>query len=218
MPVISIKMDNRMYKLNSQFAEVKRIDSIINEFVDREAAKELYLTIHHNLKAIEQLYNIDYSKIPVLPKEALPYSGVGLRNPFNLLPIRYITHGLVPELVLGLSFFSFIISTFLMIVLYNLRKIFYSYTENNTFSQENSARLQYIGVYFLIGEFVRVLIFYWINNSVARTEWMNAVRQSYKFSFTDINFALLFAGTIFLILAQIFRMGNALKEENDLTV
>ncbi len=218
MPVVSIDMNDYEYRFNSQYGEVKRTDIIIKEFVEMEIAKTYNSRNPFFVDAAEQLYKIDFNKIPQLPKRALPYSRIGINAPRFLSPIRYFEHGLIPELIIGFSFLLVFVSALLVIILNNLKKIFNNYVIDGTFSSENSELLKYIGLYFLIGEFVRVLIFYWINNAVARTEWVNSVRQSYNFSFGDINFALIFAGVIFLILAQIFRMGAVLKQENDLTV
>ncbi|MFA5805983.1 MAG: DUF2975 domain-containing protein [Melioribacteraceae bacterium] len=217
-PAIPIKINNHIYRLGSQYAEVRRIDSIVDEYTGMELAKMLYWSNPYFDDAVKDLYKINFNRMRPVPKDGYHLSQISYDSQINLFPIRYFTHGLVPELVLGLSFLSLIVSLFLIIILYNLRKLFKSSVVGNVFLQENSERFKFIGVYFLLGEFVRVLIFYWINNSVARTEWANNIRQSYTFSLSDINFALLFAGIIFLILAQIFRIGAVLKEENDLTV
>lgn len=218
MPVVSIEMNDYGYRFNTRYSEVKRTNMIIKEFVEREIAKTYNSQNPFFVDATEQLYKIDFNKIPQLPKEALPYSRIGIYTPRFLSPIRYFEHGLIPELIIGFSFLLIFISALLVIILNNLKKIFNNYAADGTFSSENSELLKYIGIYFLIGEFIRVLIFYWINNAVARTEWVNSVRQSYNFSFGDVNVALLFAGIIFLILSKIFQMGAVIKQENDLTV
>ncbi|MDQ7818582.1 MAG: DUF2975 domain-containing protein [Melioribacteraceae bacterium] len=219
LPVVSIEMNNYTYRFNSQFAEVRRIDSITKEAVEIGVAQILYHASPQTIKVIEQLYMLDFSKMPVdyRGSEALRYGRFTLYPEF-LMPIRYFAHEDNPEPIMGLSSFFLIVSAFLLIILYNLRELFRSALTGNGFSKENSERLKFIGVYLLLGEIVRLLIFYWINNSVARTEWVNSIRQSYNFSFSDVNFALLFAGMVFLILASIFRMSAAIKEENDLTV
>lgn len=219
MPVISIEMNNHAYKFNSRYIEVKRIDSILKEAVEKETATALFWSIPQNKNAITQLYKLDFSWLPteLLHSEGMRYGRYAF-YPQHLIPIRYFEHRLVPELIIGFSFLLIFISVLLVIILNNLKKIFNNYAADGTFSSENPELLKYIGIYFLIGEFVRVLIFYWINNSVARTEWFNSGRQSYNFSFGDVNVALLFAGIIFLILSKIFQMGAVIKQEIDLTV
>jgi|GEM_PF-6392958 len=217
-PVISFEMNHNAYRFNSQYVEAKRTDSIIDDFVDSKLASELYLTASGEIEAIEQLYGIDYDKLRSLPLGSQRLEGVGYRNYTNLMPVRYFSLKEIPQFAIGLSFLSFTVTAFLLIIMFSVKALFKSSVNGNSFSQENANRLKYIGIYFLLGEIVRILISYWINNSVARTEWFNTVRQSYNPSFRDINFALLFAGIIFLILSKVFQLGAVIKEENDLIV
>ncbi|MBI1937216.1 MAG: DUF2975 domain-containing protein [Ignavibacteriales bacterium] len=218
MPIISIEMNNHAYRFNSQYTEVKRIDAILKEFIEVELARTKYFSNPFFVDAAEQLYEMDFNKIPTINKESVGNFHIVFDTKRYLFPIRYFEHRLTPELIIGFSFLLIFIAALFVIILNNLKKIFNNYTADGTFSSENSELLKYIGIYFLIGEFVRVLIFYWINNAVARREWVNTVRQFYNFSFSDFNFALLFAGIIFLILSKIFQMGAVIKQENDLTV
>lgn len=217
-PVVSVELNHHAYRFNSQYVEARRIDSIIDDFVDRKLASELYFTASGEVEAIEQLYGIVYSKFKSLPIGAQQLGGVGYRNYADLMPVRYFSLKEIPQFAIGLSFLSFTVIAFLLIIMYSVRGLFKSSVNGNSFSQENANRLKYIGIYFLLGEIVRIFISYWVNNSVTRTEWFNAIRQSYNPSFSDINFALLFAGVIFLILSKVFQLSAAIKEENDLTV
>jgi len=217
-PIVSVELNHHAYRFNSQYAEARRIDSIIDDFVDRKLASELYFSATGEVEAIEQLYGIDYNKLRSIPLGAQRFEGVGYRNYADLMPVRYFSLKEIPQFTIGLSFLFLIVSFFFIIIMYSVREIFKSSVNGNSFSQENANRLKFIGIYFLLGEIVRILISYWVNNSVARTEWCNAIRQSYNPSFSDINFALLFAGIVFLLLSKIFQLGAVIKEENDLTV
>lgn len=217
-PVISIEINHHAYRFNAQYAEARRFDSIIDEFVDRKLASEMYFPASDEIEAIEQLYRIDYKKLKKLPIGAQQLGGVGYGDATRLSAVKYFSIKEIPQFIVGFSSLFLIVSAFLIIIMNNVRELFKNSLNGSSFSQKNANHLKYIGIYFLLGEVIRILISYWINNSVARTEWFNAIRQSYNPSFNDINFALLFAGIIFLILSKIFHLGAVIKEENDLTV
>ncbi len=216
-PVVCVELNHHTYRFNSQYAEARRTDSFVDDFVNSKLASELYFPASGEIEAIEQLYGLEYSKFKFLPA-GVKLGGVGYGNVKRLMPVRYFSLKEIPHFAIGLSFLSFTATTFLLIILYSVRELFKSSVNGDSFSQENANRLKYIGIYFLLGEIVRIFISYWVNNSVARTEWVNAIRQSYYPSFNDINFAMLFAGIVFLILSKVFQLGAVIKEENDLTV
>lgn len=193
MPFIDVTINNNDYSFNSRYVIVKQSDPVKWYDLEQDTTINYLWLKPENITAISQVRK-------------------------QLQPILFFGQRLVPEIIIGFSLYIFFILLVFLIILYNLKKLFNNYSSGGLFSKDNPELLRYIGIYFIIGEVVRVLIFYWINYSVTRIEWFNSIRQFNKYSFGDINFALLFAGLVFLILASIFRMSAALKEENDLTV
>ncbi|MDQ7818583.1 MAG: DUF2975 domain-containing protein [Melioribacteraceae bacterium] len=193
IPFIDVTINKHEYSFNSHYVIVKQSEPVKWYALEQDTTITYLWLKPQNVTAISQVRKY-------------------------LQPVLFFEQRLVPEIIIGFSLYMFFILLVLLIILYNLRKLFNNYSSDGLFSKDNPELLQYIGAYFIIGELVRVLIFYWISHSVITTSWINLIVQSNIFSFRDINFALLSAGLVFLILASIFRMSAAIKEENDLTV
>lgn len=240
VPTVSVKLNETIYRFNSKFIEVKRLDSIVKDYMREEISKRLQYEPPWNEDAIKNLYDVDFRDIS---KDGRPHISNRVYNItsegkwFSIddiddtsdrlsrgVSLIYFEHSKHAELVLGLSFLGFILPLLVVIILYNLRKIFRNYSGESTFTVDNSRRLKYIGIYFLLGEILRTLSSFWINNSILSSEkfkgvdMINWVSRLYHFSFSDINFYVLFTGVIFIILSEIFRTGSSMKEELDLTV
>jgi len=100
-------------------------------------------------------------------------------------------------------------------ITYLLRKIFDSLTDNNPFVTENAQRLRQIALLIILIApitFMRDLFLNWY------------LRQNFVVDGTAIqthltlDFKTVFIGLILLIIAEIFRLGTRLKEEQELTV
>ncbi|HYG40243.1 MAG TPA: DUF2975 domain-containing protein [Cytophagales bacterium] len=118
---------------------------------------------------------------------------------------------LIMESFLFLSLIFF----FSLTITYLVKKIFNTLTENTPFVPENAKRLKQIG--FLIILYAPLKIAYdLVSHSKATMNFLidNApIGTEFNFHFETI-----IAGLVILVIAEIFRIGTHLKEEQDLTV
>ena len=102
-----------------------------------------------------------------------------------------------------------------LVVLYQLRRVFGTLAAGDPFVRENATRIRMIGFAVLGMELVRVLVL------SAQAYYLRA-----NFSFTGIqlrtlphpDLGVLFLGLVLLVIAEVFRQGADLREEQSLTV
>ncbi len=144
-----------------------------------------------------------------------------------MLPgLIYYETVIIPPFWIGLSAYILMTIFFLLIILYNTRKISLDALTNSVFTKENAIRIRFIAIYIILAEFVRILIFYWINNSIANLHHFSYLKVDeiigfyghFDLTWTDINCWLIFVGIILLLISAILQSGSSIKEENDLTV
>jgi len=242
-PTTNIRMNDHAYKFNTKYIEVRRLDRIVDLFVGKELFVE---TLKKNYSgpidknAKESLYNINYqsyrllnfdSLFTILPPLNWLYSGFTeqaftnkTESPFQ--GIDYYEIILIPPFWIGISIYVILTIFFLLIVLHNTHKISLDALTNSVFTKENAIRIRFIAIYTLLAEFVRIIIFYWINNSFANLNHFSFINANelvgfyghFDLTWTDINCWLLFVGIILLLISATLQSGSFIKEENDLTV
>ena len=214
----SVRIDNHTYRFGKEYVEVRRINSALEEFTGIKIAERIYTPKSYFDSAIKDLYKLDLEKFRKYPSHGTKISLVLFDKQPRLFPLRYFTYEKIPEVVVGFSLLLVFLSVLVLIVSNNIVKLIDNAIEESLFKIENAERIKYIGFYFLIGETVRLLIFFWVNNSIAHMEWFNSQRMSYFPSISEINFSLIVAGIVLLIISKIVSISAAIKQENDLPV
>ncbi|RJP66035.1 MAG: DUF2975 domain-containing protein [Ignavibacteriales bacterium] len=241
-PTITLRMNEHAYKFNNRYLEIRRLDKITDLYIGKEFFKETLkdFSSPFERKAKESLYNIDFTPIRALNWDTLflklsPQSWLDFqfteqsftREKVNLLPgLIYYETLIIPPFWIGLSTYIILTIFFLLIILYNTRKISLDALTNSVFTKENAIRIRFIAIYIILAEFVRILIFYWINNSIANMHRFSYLKVDeligfyghFDLTWTDINYWLIFVGIILLLISAILQSGSSIKEENDLTV
>ncbi len=116
-----------------------------------------------------------------------------------------------------------VVNTFLLIfllllalfILFQLRGIFKNLTEDKFYSPDNPKKFLKIGLFIIfIGIVKNALLF--INETII-IEYIRLYNHSYTISL-NFDFTIIFMGLLFIVLAEVFKYGVKLKEENDLTI
>ena len=105
--------------------------------------------------------------------------------------------------------------TVLVVVLYQLRKIFRSLSEGKPFSVENASRIRLIGLFVIFGELAHSVIVFLSQlyvESVFNTTGLKIDAEM------NLEFSPIFGGLVLLVIAEVFRLGAQLQEDRDLTV
>ncbi len=102
-----------------------------------------------------------------------------------------------------------------LIILFQLRKIFVNLEKKQPFSKDNPKRFLIIGIIiFFIGILKNIGLI--ISNEILiKYLIIHRLFIERKFNF---DFSILLLGLLFIILSEVFRQGVMLKEENDLTI
>lgn len=128
-------------------------------------------------------------------------SGATIKNP----KVLFLAFMPVGAIMMGLG----------MAILNQLRKIFATLTAGNPFLLENTKRVRKIGLLIFAGEFVKLIA----GTVIGKIVMDNVVVPGVVFKIKgNLNLGGIFIGLVMLILAEIFRQGALLKEEQDLTV
>lgn len=102
-----------------------------------------------------------------------------------------------------------------MAIIYQLRKIFATLVDGNPFLLANAKRMRTIGVLIFGGVLLQLIAGISIGWLIMEKVIVTGVAFSAK---GELNMGGIFFGLVMLILAEIFRQGALLKEEQDLTV
>jgi hypothetical protein len=102
-----------------------------------------------------------------------------------------------------------------MSVLYQLRKIFATLVTGNPFVLENAQRIRKIGLLIFGGVFVELIAGSVIGKLIMDNVMVKGVAFNVKGS---LNIGGIFIGLVILVLAEIFRQGAILKNEQELTI
>lgn len=119
-----------------------------------------------------------------------------------------VTNSLIPAFIAAGAFFFFIAAT------YQLRLIFLSFTKNEPFAEFNIARVRKIGL-ILIGYTLAHLIYHIALNEYLTSQfrWANDIRLTYSF-----NISALLIGLTLIVIAEVFKLGTTLENEQKLTI
>jgi|CZCA01.1.fsa_nt_gi hypothetical protein len=100
-------------------------------------------------------------------------------------------------------------------VLYNLRRIFATLVAENPFARENVVRIRRIGGAVITGAVLKSLVqtafgFFF-------THYVSVTGVDFRAKLS-LDLTTILLGLVILVLAEIFRLGSAMQEEQDLTV
>ncbi len=119
-----------------------------------------------------------------------------------------------------LNFWSviYIYYTLVLLVMYHLRGFLESLKTGNPFIKKNAGKIRIIGLFIIGAEILRFLsvfgfILYLKNKISIPGSWI--YWESFKSHF---NLGTLFLGFVILVIAEIFRLGAKLQEEQELTI
>jgi len=119
-----------------------------------------------------------------------------------------------------LNFWSviYIYYTLFLLVMYHLREFLESLKTGNPFIKKNAGRIRIIGLFIIGAEILRFLSVFgfilYLKNKISITgSWI--YWESFKSHF---NLGTLFLGFVILVIAEIFRLGAKLQEEQELTI
>jgi hypothetical protein len=122
----------------------------------------------------------------------------------------------VPRWVLVTSWIAFaVMATLMLLFLHHLRRLFMRVRDGAPFDAHNAVRLRWLGVL--------LLVFCMFNSGF--TFWMSSVTTSAVLSpnvtitsSLTIEWPVIFVGLVLLALAEIFRRGTALEDEQSLVI
>lgn len=102
-----------------------------------------------------------------------------------------------------------------LVVIHNLRRVFSSLVEETPFLADNVRRVRIIGAAVIAGT-----VFNGILHTIIGAYLSNAIQLPglELQANVSLNFTSIFLGAVILILAEVFRLGAEMQEEQDLTV
>jgi len=107
-----------------------------------------------------------------------------------------------------------VICGFIILITYQLKLIFSSLKQNSPFYDMNIKRIKTIGTLLIIFGILQWLTNISINHFlISHFNWADGINLTYHF-----NIGYLAAGLLLIIVAEIFKVGVSLKEENNLTI
>lgn len=119
------------------------------------------------------------------------------------------------ELFLVFMPFCMIMLSFGMTIVYQLRKIFATLVTGNPFLLENAKRIRNIGLIIFGGVILEFIVGLVLGIMIMENVIIEGVIFSAK---GKLDAAGIFIGLVMLVLAEIFRQGALLKEEQELTI
>jgi hypothetical protein len=105
--------------------------------------------------------------------------------------------------------------TVLVVVLYQLRKIFRSLAEGEPFSLANAARIRLIGLFVIFGELAHSVVVFLFQYYVKSTFSISGLTITPG---VHVDLSSVFGGLVLLVIAEVFHLGARLQEDQDLTV
>jgi hypothetical protein len=115
----------------------------------------------------------------------------------------------------GSMFLTVLLLGFLLWVLTQLRHIFRSLSRGRPFIPENARRIRWVGYTVISGELARAaLVYFWSYYTSQHFTW-NGLHFVASTDFNSITFA---GGFAILVIAEVFREGTRLQEDQSLTI
>jgi hypothetical protein len=115
----------------------------------------------------------------------------------------------------GSIFLIVLLLGFLLWVLTQLRRIFQSLSRGQLFIAENARRIRWVGFAVIFGEFARAAMLYFFSYYTSRHFTANGVRFV---AAIDFNASTIVDGLAILVIAEVFREGTRLHEDQSLTI
>lgn len=156
------------------------------------------------------------------------YFRVGLMRGPEQFPgsLQIETPGLVFRFTDGMpgpSLAQFVLQFFLilfllaigLLVLYQLRKIFATLAGETPFTGENVRRIRIIGIAVVTGSLLSTIVHFMIGLYISNIVHLPGLELYANFK---VDISGIFLGVVVIILAEVFRYGASLQEEQDLTV
>jgi hypothetical protein len=117
-------------------------------------------------------------------------------------------------LLVGLATVA-LLAAFAAVALRKLRAVFRTLKEGDPFVAANVARIRFVGFAVLIGELARAMWVFWNSVYLRLHLDMEGIRLRSEF---DLHGLTILAGLLLLVIAEVFRVGVQMKEEQELTV
>ncbi|MEW5784574.1 MAG: DUF2975 domain-containing protein [Bacillota bacterium] len=102
-----------------------------------------------------------------------------------------------------------------LLVIYQLRKIFATLVDETPFTSNNVRRIRFSGAAVIAGTLLKALLNTLIGVYFSKVVHLPGLELNYNYK---IDFIGIFLGLVILILAEVFRQGARLQEDQDLTV
>jgi hypothetical protein len=100
-------------------------------------------------------------------------------------------------------------------VLRQLRHVFRTLSDGQPFVKANVTRIRSIGFALIAGECIRAgVIFFWSSS----TAGLFTANGMHFVPVADLNFSAIFSGFVILVIAEVFREGAALRQDQSLTI
>jgi len=118
------------------------------------------------------------------------------------------------RVLLGLAFDLFVLAL-VALALVNLREVFKTLVGESPFVRDNAARIRRIGFLIIIGEVAHGLFVFATSRWLVGNFTSTGLTLGSKLEFQLVPFL---AGLVLIAIGEVFRLGAAMKEEQDLTV
>jgi hypothetical protein len=115
----------------------------------------------------------------------------------------------------GNMFLVLLLFAFLLWVLSQLRLVFRSLSQGLLFVPENARRIRWVGLTVIVGELARAALVYFWSYYTSLHFTASGVRFVAS---TDLNAITIIGGLCILVIAEVFREGTRLREEESLTI
>lgn len=112
-----------------------------------------------------------------------------------------------------MSFGYGIVYIAVLLVIYQLERVFKSFSNSEMFKSDNVKRMNMISMIFIVGNIVQCAFLYYKNYFLTSKLDLGNLNLTYKF-----DFSLLLIGVSLYICARIINMGHMLEEEQKFTV
>jgi hypothetical protein len=130
------------------------------------------------------------------------YNGNFLFSPTNLQEVMLVMTALLLSVAV------------VLLITYQLKKIFLNFKKNEPLNKLNFPRVKYIGIILIIANVAQWLYSLALNQYLTQNfKWGNETQLTQSF---NVNY--LFIGIVLIIVSKIFEMGASLEEENNLTI
>ena len=115
----------------------------------------------------------------------------------------------------GSTFVITLAVCFILWIVTQLREVFRTLSRGRPFVAENSRRIRWVGLAVLIGEFVRAILLFFFSLYTSQHFTINGVRF---IASADLSGITIMSGLAILVIAEVFREGTRLEEDQSLTM